>query len=154
MKKFFVIGDSHVNFFGGHEKITWLPIKYNDTMLDIRCSPRPMVKNFFFFHLGPALAYNLNKYGTTTKAREKIEFLISSGIIPAGSNILCAFGEVDIRVHVLKQAKEKNIPFENVVDEILENYLTFLKFIQENFVQQGGGFMSGDRFLRKRTVRR
>lgn len=155
IKNFFVIGDSHVNFFSGHEKITWFPIIYNNQPIDIRCSPQPLIKNFFFFHLGPALAYNLNKYGTKTQAREKIDFLLNSGIIPKGSAILCAFGEIDLRVHVLKQAAEKNISFECVADEVLNNYMEFLTTLNN----QGGGLVQnmkcafGDRFLHKKTDR-
>ena len=138
VKNFFVIGDSHVNFFCGYEKLTGSPLIINNKFTGINCQPNPLVNNFFVFHLGPALAYNLNKYGSQTQAREKIEFLLGSGIIPKGSAILCAFGEIDMRVHVLKQAEKKNISFERVADEILDNYMEFLKFLK--YPGGGGGY--------------
>ena len=41
---------------------------------------------------------------------------------------MCAFGEIDCRVHVLRQAEKRGGDFRPVVDEIAANYLEFLKY--------------------------
>jgi hypothetical protein len=79
-------------------------------------------------HLGPALAYNLNKYGTKTMAREKAEDIMK--VLRKGAKILCCFGEIDIRAHVLKQADQQNVSLENVIDKIIGNYAEFLLFLK------------------------
>lgn len=127
--KIFVIGDSHCNFFGGYENLYYPnTIIFNKQPVDIRTN-NSLIANFQIFHLGPVLAYNLNRYNSKTHGREKVEFLLNSGIIPAGTNIMCAFGEIDMRVHALKQAALKGISFETVVEEILEHYTEFLTFL-------------------------
>jgi len=122
-----VIGDSHCNFFSGHELICFK--KINKTGIN-NCND--LLDKFTTFHLGPALAYNLNKYNTQTQAREKVEYLIKSQLVPNNSTIICCFGEIDIRVHVLKQAKEQNKSIESVIHNILNNYLEFLLFLKQN----------------------
>lgn len=133
MQKIFVIGDSHSYFFGGNENIGGSSLVIGDKIFDIQV-PNQLIYNFFPIHLGPALAYNLVKYGSKTQAREKIDFLINTGIIPVGSEVLCAFGEIDSRVHVLRKAVEHNIDFRIVVDEILERYVKFLNFLSQRNV--------------------
>lgn len=88
-----------------------------------------LIKNFRAFHLGPALAFNLNKYGTSTMAREKAEFLLKYRFIDKNQPVLCAFGEIDCRVHVLRQAEKRGGDFRPVVDEIASCYLEFLKYL-------------------------
>jgi len=81
--------------------------------------------NFKVFHLGPVLAYNLNSYGTQTQGREKIDYLLKNEI-QKKSLLMFAFGEIDIRAHILKcgvlQAKER-------LNKALENYMKFLDYI-------------------------
>ena len=88
-----------------------------------------MVKNFSIYHLGPALAYNLNKYGTSTQAREKAEFLLKHRVIARGQPVMCVFGEIDCRVHVLRQAEKYGGDFRPVIDGITSNYLEFLQYV-------------------------
>lgn len=122
----YVIGDSHVSFFAG----CYLEHYVYKAEIGL-CRPR--INPFRIFHIGPALAYNLNKYGTTTKAREKIEYILGSNIIPIGGKILCVFGEIDIRVHVWKQARKKNIDFHKVVSSIVDEYVTFIGELTKNY---------------------
>ena len=131
MKKFFVVGDSHVNFFGGHEFLNLIGINYKGKLIDIR-STNSLIENFVIFHLGPVLTYNLDKYGSKNLVREKMEFLTSSGLIPKGVSVLCCFGEIDLRVHVLKQAANRKVHFEIVADDVLNIYGDFLKKLKSD----------------------
>ncbi|BAL84068.1 hypothetical protein SELR_23600 [Selenomonas ruminantium subsp. lactilytica TAM6421] len=121
--RIFVIGDSHACFFSGCYLDNYV---YRDGLG--LCRPR--IDPFKVFHLGPALAYNLNNYGTTTKAREKIDRILN--LIPAGEKILCVFGEIDIRVHVFKQTKRGG-DFHRVVDKVVENYVSFVNKLSEKY---------------------
>ncbi len=87
-----------------------------------------MITNFYTFHLGPALAFNMNRYDASTKAREKAEILFSHGFIRKNQAVMCALGEIDCRVHVLRHAEKRGGDFRPVVDEIVANYSEFLKY--------------------------
>lgn len=107
----YCIGDSHVSFFGGQDRIqpVW-PNRSEDFL--------PLFKTY---HVGPALAYNLNRLGTQTQGREKI-FGILTHEIPQKSSVLLSFGEIDCRVHLLKQSETKMLPVEEMVASCLEHY--------------------------------
>ena len=62
-------------------------------------------------------------------AREKVEFLLKANAIKKGQMVLCSFGEIDIRVHLFKQAEKRNVSFEIIADDILNQYVEFLKFL-------------------------
>ena len=62
-------------------------------------------------------------------AREKAEFLLKYRFIDKNQPVLCAFGEIDCRVHVLRQAEKRGGDFRPVVDEIASCYLEFLKYL-------------------------
>lgn len=124
MKQLAVIGDSHVNFFGGNEFLSMKPMKNG-----VVNQPSQFIDNFSIFHLGPALAFNLNKYNASTKAREKVEYLLSSKLIVNGQAVLCVFGEIDCRVHVILQAEKQQLDYGSVIDCIISNYLEFLLFL-------------------------
>lgn len=104
-KCLFVIGDSHTFFFAGKERHV-----YRDKH-DIGFG-RPSLGAFIPIHLGPVLAHSLNRYGTRTQGREKIDFLLNEEeMLPHGSKILCCFGEIDMRVHILKEAEKRGVPY-------------------------------------------
>ena len=126
LDKIAVIGDSHVSFFGGNELVTFIPIIDQNGRHVGMNNTGDLIENFTTFHLGGALAYNLEKYGSSNRTREKIDLLLSNGIIRKGQPILCCFGEVDCRVHVLRQAESRKVHFKTVVDDILNNYFSFL----------------------------
>ncbi len=118
-----VIGDSHTGFFIFDGDRTWTNSDNHAEKL-----------HFSIVTQGPALAYNLSRYGTTVKAREQIEALCKSHFVSKKQNgvFLCCFGEIDCRVHVLKQAEK--IPggnYKEVVDNIISNYLSFLKWLKD-----------------------
>lgn len=126
-EQIFVIGDSHTCFLGGNNVKEAKPL---GKWLNIReCSN--VIHPFQVFHTGPGLAYNACRYGTFAATREKVDFLLKYGFIPKNSTILCCFGEIDIRVHAIRQAEQQGISVEKVLDCIIERYLAFLQGIQK-----------------------
>jgi len=119
-----VLGDSHVNFFSGNEELSFLPIGNEiNTCTDNTSYP------FTPLHLGPCLAFNCNRFNTTVSFREKTEYLCRHFIQPH-ARILCCLGEIDIRVHVFKQAKLQSRPYQQIIDDILAQYVQFLLRLQ------------------------
>lgn len=121
-----VLGDSHVNFFSGNEHLTFLPIGN-----DINTCPMKNAYAFTPLHIGPCLAYHSNHYGTTVQFREKTDYLLQHFIKPHAT-LLCCLGEIDIRVHVFKQAALLNRPFTEIIDDILNEYRLFLQALVSN----------------------
>lgn len=115
-----VLGDSHVNFFSGNEFLTFSSIGN-----DINICPNITNNPFTVLHLGPCLAYNCNKPNTSTQFHEKIDFLCNNFIKP-NARIMCCLGEIDIRVHVFRQSQLQNCNYTKIVDNILNEYITFL----------------------------
>ena len=124
-----VLGDSHVNFFSGNEELSFIPIG-NGVNTCKGDAPYP----FTPLHIGPCLAYNCNRFQTTVSFREKVEYLCRDFIKP-GARILCCLGEIDIRVHVWKQAGLQQKPYRDIVDEILAQYVSFLLRLRQQGYQ-------------------
>lgn len=120
-----VLGDSHVNFFSGNELLSFTPIGN-----DINVCPNATVHPFTALHLGPCLAYHCNKTGTSTSFREKVDYLCSSFIKP-NAHIICCLGEIDLRVHVFRQTALQQRTYQDIVDDILAEYLPFLVALQQ-----------------------
>jgi hypothetical protein len=119
-----VIGDSHVNFFSGNEELSFIPIGEDvNTCEQVNGLPITVL------HLGPALAYNSSRYGTSTRFREKLDWLMED-FIQQGDRIICVLGEIDMRAHVFKQTEIKNKPYQEIVDAIVENYSEFLLWLK------------------------
>ena len=121
-----VLGDSHVNFFSGAELLDFIPIGHK-----VNTCPILGEKRFTPLHLGPCLAYNVDNPNAGYNSMEKTEWLCENFIIP-GAKIVCSFGEIDIRVHVIKQAELQNTSVENIVDGILSHYYTLLKRLKNS----------------------
>lgn len=119
-----VIGDSHVNFFSGNEKLSFIPIG-NEVNTCTRQNDLPIT----VIHFGPCLAYKTNQYGSTNRFREKLDWAMENFIQP-GARLLCVFGEVDIRAHVFKQTAVQGKDFRPVVNEIIGNYMEFLLWLR------------------------
>ena len=119
-----VLGDSHVNFFSGNEELSFIPIGKDINTCPIN-SPYP----FTPLHAGPCLAYTCNRPGSTYAFREKAEYLCQKFLKPH-TKILCCLGEIDIRVHVFKQAALQNRGYQQIVDDILAQYMQFLLWLQ------------------------
>lgn len=124
-KTFFCIGDSHTDVFSENtyaEKVPLAPDLFSTIFTgNIHSAPQ-----FVTYHLDGVLAYSLNRRNTTNRGVEKIEWLIKNGFLPKGCRIVTIFGEPDCRVHVKKEADRQNCPVDVVMDNIIQNYGTFL----------------------------
>lgn len=124
-----VLGDSHVNFFSGNENLTFLPIGHDiNTCADNTSYP------FTPLHAGPCLAYNCNHADTTFRFHEKVTYLCQNFIQPH-AKIICCLGEIDLRVHVFKQTKLQNRTYQQIVDDILTEYIRFLIWLKDHGYQ-------------------
>lgn len=124
-----VVGDSHVNFFSGNEKLTFEPIG-----MDFNICPQRNHLDYTVFHLGPCLAYTSRKYDSTYHFREKLELLHEKHFLP-GSKIILSLGEIDLRVHVYPQMIKRDCQYTEVVDDILQNYEKTILWLVENGYQ-------------------
>lgn len=123
----YCIGDSHVSFFSGLNRIIDLwPFEVNNNIRGFKC-----------YRLGPVLAYNLSVYGSTTKGRELLMILLNRGVpdekklIPSGSRIILCFGEIDCRAHIQKIAEKKNLAIEDVIEHTVRSYIKVIKEIHD-----------------------
>lgn len=105
------IGDSHASFFSGEERMqpSW-PRRSRDRIRGLRG-----------YRVGPALAYNLVREGTTTRGRERVREILST--LPHGSHVMLCFGEIDCRAHLSRQAARQDRPVGELVDDCVERYL-------------------------------
>lgn len=121
-----VLGDSHVNFFSGNELLSFLPIGKDINT----CTPAGLTDIFTPLHLGPCLAYTCMNKESSFRFHEKVEYLCDNFIKP-GATILCALGEIDLRVHVFQQTLRQQKSYQEIVDDILANYFSFLLQLKE-----------------------
>jgi hypothetical protein len=117
ISKIYCIGDSHVNVFSGHDVMQkeW-PAKHTDLI--------PLLSSY---RLGAHLAYSLHK--KDSEARKKLFSSIKK--IPKGSYILLCYGEIDCRVHLLKQSIKQNIKLKLVVDDCVDKYFSVIKEVDK-----------------------
>jgi GT2 family glycosyltransferase/acetyltransferase-like isoleucine patch superfamily enzyme/Flp pilus assembly protein TadD len=98
-----VIGDSHVMVFSGKEHI---PDNVDEG---------GFLPFFRTYRLGPYTAYH------AVKLRSLIESIIKEKVGPDEAVMLC-FGEIDCRVHLVKQSETQRRPIEDIVAECVEQY--------------------------------
>ena len=122
MKKLFCIGDSHVSVFLGKDRLAPLYPKREKSIL----------KNVEVVRLEGILAYNLCEFNRTTKGREKFEYLLKRDITEH-SWILVSAGEVDIRVHLIKQAERQGKTYEEIVNNLCHRYLGYLDALKNSY---------------------
>lgn len=123
-----IIGDSHVSLFGGYDQISFLPLMFPECGY-INYIDNGVYPQYFSIHLGPVLAYHANMNNSSTRGREKVDFLCEQ-FIPHNSRLMFSYGEIDLRVWVLKQAEIRKCTYKEVIDDILEHYLEFLLEMQ------------------------
>jgi len=113
------IGDSHVSVFSGQKEMqpVW-PKKSNNII--------PFFKSY---RLGPVLAYNLCKSDTRSKGRDKLFSVLKK--IPKKDTVLLCFGEIDCRVHLLKQSELQNRNIKEIVKECVDRYLLVILEIKK-----------------------
>lgn len=139
--KIYCIGDSHISFFSGNNNMIEIyPIfhgsvlKYIKSMIiytyrTLRFQTFDRYTYFKVYRIGAVLAYSLNKQNTTLKGREKIFRLLKR--TPVGSRVLFAFGEIDCRAHIQKQAQKQQIEVSKVIDDTIKAYGEFLDEVQK-----------------------
>ena len=118
-----VMGDSHVNFFSGNELLTFTAVGHEINLC-------PSENRFTALHLGPCLAYTCNHEDSSTGFSKKTRFLLEHFIRP-GARIIVSLGEIDLRVHVLRQAAKQGRDYTGIIDDILKNYMDFLGTLKE-----------------------
>lgn len=115
-----VLGDSHVNFFSGNNKLTFKAIGDG-----INVCPNITNYKFTCLHLGPCLAYNCMNENSKYAFYKKVNFLCNNFIKP-GAKICVCLGEIDIRAHVFKEKDLQKRSWEDICDNIIANYMDFL----------------------------
>ena len=112
----YCIGDSHVSFFSGVDRIqpNWPD--------EAECH----IPLFQVLKVGSPLAYNLSKEGSRTQGRETL-FKILESSVPARSCVMLIFGEIDCRAHVIKQAQSRGCSVSAIIDELLDGYFSVVK---------------------------
>lgn len=120
-----VLGDSHVNFFSGNEQLTFVPIGNQ-----INICPTITNHPFTVLHLGPCLAYTCTQPNTSMRFQEKADFLFTNFIKP-NAHIICSLGEIDLRVHVIPQSQKQQRTYQEIVDDVLTQYMSFLLSLKE-----------------------
>ena len=116
----YCLGDSHVSFFSGVDKIqpVW-PACSEDVLPWLRT-----------FHLGPVLAYNLIREESTTRGREKAWDVLHNSV-PSGSRVMLCFGEIDCRAHMLLQLERQKKTLAEIVAVCIERYAQFAKEVSD-----------------------
>ncbi len=129
-KVIYIIGDSHSVFFSGQDFLSYKKLEFGITT---GCRSIPIFKNY---HLGAVLAYNALKENSQTNTFNKTRYLLNRKYIKKDDIVVLSFGEIDIRVHLLKRAKRNDngylnhISLENEIDKILENYIKYIEFLK------------------------
>lgn len=113
------IGDSHASFFSGYDEI----------QPEFPGLSRNRYSWFKCYRLGAVLAYNLTKFNTKERGREKLLQLIS--MLRPGSHILLCFGEIDCRCHLVKQAELQKKSLSTIVLSCVNEYLKVIKELKE-----------------------
>jgi hypothetical protein len=122
----YVVGDSHVFFFSGIDAPQRIPVQNPYGVINTASSLLPI---FRIYHVGPGLAYSLNRPGSSNQTVEKIHYLLENGHIPQKSTVLLCFGEIDCRVHL---AKEKWGDEDDLaIDRTVEAYLSMVKYLKQ-----------------------
>lgn len=119
--KIYCIGDSHVSVFSG------LGTKYNPYMVPIL--PKRAKVNLSYFipiRLGSVLAYNSYRYA---KKIEKLLKLKSLNFNKSKDYVLLSFGEIDIRVHILKQSKLQNKSLKQIIKLTISRYYNLISYL-------------------------
>jgi hypothetical protein len=121
--KFLAVGDSHTRFLAGKDD--------TENGEDIPHAKRyaGFAAHFDALHLGPGLAYNLDRAGSKTKIFERVNALIDAGTISGKTTTVFSFGEIDCRSHVVPQSQRQGKSIELVVADICSRYKRFLEHV-------------------------
>ncbi len=111
----YCIGDSHVSVFIGKDALAPVFPERGESIFPI----------FNVNRIGPITAFNIGNPTSSTQAKTKIDAIIL-GEISKGSTIVFCAGEIDIRVHVLKQAHLQKKNADEICAQIIEKYISQL----------------------------
>jgi hypothetical protein len=123
------IGDSNGMFFSGAEHLRfiryanigfWRP-RYINRSLD-------MLPCFRVYHTGPSTAWKAAEFGSSTRNREKIEWLLNKKVAP-GSRVMLSFGEIDCRIHLPKQVMSGK-PLGETVEKAADHFLPLARRVK------------------------
>lgn len=112
------IGDSHVSVFSGLDKLS-----------DGWPYPEDSLPFFRTYRTGAYLAYSIgdtNHVGYTT-----LKLILSS--IPKTETILLSYGEVDCRVHIVKQSEDQGRSIKQVAEEVVTRYSKTITLIRNDY---------------------
>jgi hypothetical protein len=106
------IGDSHASFFSGNWEVQpcW-PEVSADRLLGIKS-----------FRLGAVTAYNLCNPQSSSGGFNLLMELLQT-LDKCDGPLLLVFGEIDCRVHLLKQSRERQIPLDHVILDTVMRYV-------------------------------
>lgn len=121
--RIYAFGDSHVSVFSGKGS-------KNEPYMVPTWPQTAIRKNKMFVpvRLGSVLAYHAESY------KKKIEYIINMNSMNFNKSkdcILLSFGEIDIRVHLLKQKIKQKKNNELIVSESLSGYFNLIQYLKE-----------------------
>jgi hypothetical protein len=117
-----VFGDSHSALFSGTDA------RFSG---DITCqerNPHDVVPGFVTWDVGPALAYNLEKY----IPRMEGALLSYRQSDPEGGILLC-FGEIDVRMHLVRQAEKRGESVREAAERTARKYMETVCSLHNRF---------------------
>lgn len=117
MERYLVLGDSHTGFFTGKNTITDLYPSVHET------------DRFIIYRIGAPLAYTINKEGTFYKTKERIQKIIE---IESIRKMILVFGEIDIRFHIINQAKKQQKDIYEILYKTVDKYLEGVQILFKN----------------------
>lgn len=114
------VGDSHAAFFSGAHSFQFIWPEPSPQLL-------PHVSGFY---IASALAYSLNRRDTSEQGLEKLENFLRSKTLVKGCALMLSFGEIDLRNHVIAQAREQGRPVEAIVADCVSAYRHAVELVQ------------------------
>lgn len=110
-----MFGDSHTMFWSGHE--------------DIFTEGR-LFRGLDLLHAGPVTAHNIDDPAASTGGRALFAAHMAEHGHRYGAVLLC-MGEIDCRVHVIREAVLRDRDPRALVEETVGRYLGFVRFVRE-----------------------
>lgn len=118
----YAVGDSHTSVFTGLglKEYQYMQPEWPDEGINT-------INHFKAYRLGAVTAYNsFNKIGTI----KKILDFKSTNFDKKNDILLMCFGEIDVRAHIQKQARLKNITVEQSIDCCVKRYHQTIKAVK------------------------
>ena len=99
------IGDSHVSVFSGQDAV----------------GKEDILPHFKTYRIGPHTAFNI------IERKGFVESIIRKNVEPEDLVMFC-FGEIDCRIHLVRQSHVQRRPLEDVVSECVQRYFEIFEF--------------------------